>query len=184
MAAPKQPGSNILDPRGFLAREWQRWFQAITDYMLTLTNDVTSVFGRTGVIVATAGDYTDAKITNTSAAAGANVKLALDGIDTRLDSLEGWRRWVVKTSAYDAVAFDRILADTQTTAAFTVTLPASPTTGDEIAFGDAKGHFGTANLTIAGNGKNIEGSASLVVSTNGDSFGLVYNGAEWRKVLT
>jgi hypothetical protein len=47
--------------------------------------------------------------------------------------------------------------------------------GNEVTFIDAKGSFGSNNLTIARNGSNILGSASnLVVSVNGTAFTLVF----------
>lgn len=45
---------------------------------------VASVFGRTGVVVAVAGDYSSTLITNASAVPGATVTLALNALDTDL----------------------------------------------------------------------------------------------------
>ena len=51
---------------------------------LDAINDVSSVFGRTGIIVATAGDYTATQVTNTPAGgiAAATVQAAIDELDT------------------------------------------------------------------------------------------------------
>jgi len=82
---------------------------------------------------------------------------------------------MVKTSAYTALAGDTILADTDTTAAFTVTLPAAATAGDIITIYDAKGTFATANLTVARNGLNIRGAAAdLALDVNWSAIKLVY----------
>ena len=60
-------------------------------------------------------------------------------------------------------------------------LPASPATGDAIYFLDAFGKFSINNFTINGNGSNIMGTSSPLVSiVDESSFGLVYNGVEWR----
>ena len=57
----------------------------------------------------------------------------------------------------------------------TATLPASPTLGDEISFADYAGTFDTNNLTVARNGKNIQGAAAdLTVATERAGFTLVF----------
>jgi hypothetical protein len=80
----------------------------------------------------------------------------------------------VKTSGFTAVAGEGYFCNT-TSAAFTVTLPASPTLGDEISIVDYAGTFDTNNLTIGRNGNPIQGSAAdLTVSTERAGFTLVY----------
>lgn len=75
---------------------------------------------------------------------------------------------------YTAVANDQLIVDTSSTSR-QVTLPASPSVGDEVTFIDAKGSFGSNNLIVARNGSNINGAASnLTSSTNGEAFTLVY----------
>ena len=59
--------------------------------------------------------------------------------------------------------------------AFSVTLPASPSIGDFISFIDYAGTFDTNNLTVARNGKKIQGSAAdLTVGTERAGFTLVF----------
>ena len=59
--------------------------------------------------------------------------------------------------------------------AITATLPASPTIGQFISFIDYAGTFDTNNLTIARNGKNIQGDATdLTVSVERAGFTLVF----------
>ena len=85
------------------------------------------------------------------------------------------KRWTVKTSAYTAVAGDRLLADTATTAAFTITLPSSPALGDEIHILDSAANFDSANLTVGRNGKKIQGlTADLTLTTENTGIGLVF----------
>jgi hypothetical protein len=65
-------------------------------------------------------------------------------------------------------------ADT-TSAAFTITLPTSPSAGDIVAISDYAGTFSTNNLTVARNGSNIRGSAAdLILYINNQTVTLVY----------
>ena len=90
----------------------------------------------------------------------------------------GGTSWqAVKTTTFTAVAGEGYFCDT-TSAAFTATLPASPTLGDECTFVDYAGTFDTNNLTIGRNSENIQGSAAdLTVSVERAGLTLVYSGA-------
>jgi hypothetical protein len=107
----------------------------------------------------------------------------LDGVATNTGVYEvpfgtsnGLSAWVVKTGTYTAVAGDRILANTNG-GAFTITLPASPSTGDTVNFIDQGYDFNTNALTVGRNSSNIANAAAdIVVNTQGAAFGLVYSG--------
>jgi len=88
-------------------------------------------------------------------------------------------QWVVATSAFTAKAGDKILADTATTAAFTITLPAG-VEGDEVTIVDAASNWATDNLTINPDGaETILGAGTLVLTTNDDPLKLVFFGTNW-----
>jgi len=87
--------------------------------------------------------------------------------------------WKASTASITANAFDGIMGDT-TLAPVTVTLPLAPTVGQHISIKDAAGQFAVNNLTVNGNGNNIEGSPTLVLSTKNDSKILVWSGTEWK----
>ena len=91
-------------------------------------------------------------------------------------SAGGGALWqAVKTSAFNAAAGEGYFVNT-TSAAITATLPASPTLGTEITFIDYAGTFDTNNLTIARNGKNIQGVAeNLTVSVERAGLTLVFS---------
>jgi hypothetical protein len=56
------------------------------------------------------------------------------------------------------------LAITTLSAPFTVTLPANPTNGDEYVVKDTTGNAAISNVTVSGNGNNIDGSPTFLMS--------------------
>ena len=90
-------------------------------------------------------------------------------------AVSGGTSWqAVKTSGFTAVAGEGYFINT-TSGAITMTLPASPTIGDEVSFIDYAGTFDTNNLTIGRNSENIQGSAAdLTVSVERAANTLVY----------
>ena len=89
----------------------------------------------------------------------------------------------IKTEAYTASAGEGVFCDTDDTAAFTVTLPASPTIGDEVSIIDCVGNAATANITVGRNSEKIQGADSdLTISTNNAAIKLVYSDSTngWR----
>ena len=89
--------------------------------------------------------------------------------------VSGGTSWqAVKTTGFTAVAGEGYFCNT-TSAAFTLTLPSSPTIGDEVVVIDYAGTFDTNNLTVGRNSSNIQGSAAdLTVATERAGFTLVY----------
>lgn len=112
---------------------------------------------------------------NATAIADAALSIAkTSGLQTALDAKATKLTWTIKTTTYTAVAGDAIMADTNS-AAFTITLPASPAANDVVDIADYRGTFGTNNLTIARNSLKIMGlSEDMVVSVSNARFRLVY----------
>ena len=80
----------------------------------------------------------------------------------------------VKTSGFTATAGEGYFCNT-TSAGFTVTLPATPTAGNQIALIDYAGTFDTNFITISPNGNKIEGSTSnMALRTEREGVLLVY----------
>ena len=90
-------------------------------------------------------------------------------------TVSGGAAWqAVVTSSLTVVSKNGYFVDTSS-AAITATLPSSPTLGDFISFIDYNGTFDTNNLTIARNGKNIQGVAEdLTVSVERAGLTLVF----------
>ena len=80
----------------------------------------------------------------------------------------------LKTSAFTGVSGKGYLLNT-TSAAITVTLPASPSAGNTLSISDASGTSQTNAITIARNGSNIYGAASdISISTKRGNISLIY----------
>jgi hypothetical protein len=83
------------------------------------------------------------------------------------------------TTNTTAIAGASYLADTSG-GTFTLTLPASPTTGDTLTIADGA-DFGTNALTVARNGSTIEGiTDDLSLNIGGISVTFTYNGTSWQ----
>ena len=71
------------------------------------------------------------------------------------------------------------LADT-TSAAITLTLPASPSVGDQIVIADKSNTAATNNVIVARNGSTIQGyDEDLTINVDGALVTLIYNGSTW-----
>jgi len=80
----------------------------------------------------------------------------------------------VKTSGFTAVSGNGYFCNT-TSAAFTVTLPSSPSAGDIVGIKDYANTADTNNITIGRNGSNIQGEAAdFIIDIEGRSVLLVY----------
>ena len=111
-----------------------------------------------------------------TATGSANQVLQTDGSgNLSFATVTGGAAWqAVVTSSLTVVAKNGYFVNTSS-AAITATLPASPTLGDFISFIDYSGTFDTNNLTIARNGKPIQGVAEdLTVSVERAGLTLVF----------
>ncbi len=87
------------------------------------------------------------------------------------------------TTPVTVIATDRtVITNLTSPGAVVVNLPAAPLDGQEIIIKDGKGDAGTNNITINGNGANIDGYTSYVLNTNFASLEIVYDSAStnWR----
>lgn len=93
-------------------------------------------------------------------------------------------RFQEKTTSATLEAGDKVILDTSS-ASLTMTLPASPTLGDEIAIIDGWDNAATNNITIAGNGERIDGIlADMIIDVDGAAFNIVYYNASRGWIFT
>jgi len=106
---------------------------------------------------------------------GATMLCKSDGSETVTTLLEKGYVPIDHTyTPYLAVAGDQIFCDTSS-AILTVTLPASPSTGDEVTIVDSRGNFNSNNVTVGRNGSNIMSAASDdALDVDGQSSTLIY----------
>lgn len=81
-----------------------------------------------------------------------------------------------KTANYTIVATDENIKCDTSGGAFWVKMPATPTAGDTYAIIlETAGN----DLTVDGNGKNIIGASTAVLTTSNESITLIYGGTQW-----
>ena len=123
---------------------------------------------------------TDYTMTWPAGVAGGNgyvLKSTTGGVLSWAELEAGGTSWqaVITSGTTAATAGNGYFCNT-TAGAITLTLPGSPTLGDEVTFVDYAGTFDTNNLTVARNGKNINGAAAdLTVATERAANTLVYS---------
>ena len=113
-----------------------------------------------------------------SQSGNANKVLASDGTNTT---------WVAQTVGFPSSSIssnvtlasnNKYFVDTST--ARTLTLPSSPSVGDEIYVFDASGTAGAYNITVNRNSNYINGSSSnLIIDVNGGGASFTYTGGSY-----
>lgn len=64
----------------------------------------------------------------------------------------------------------------------TITLPASPTDGDLYVVKDRDGSAAVYNITVSGNGNNIDGLSTYLINTNYQSISLIFSNGKWSVI--
>ena len=121
-------------------------------------------------------DYTLTWPAGAAAGNGYVLKSTTGGVLSWAELEAGGTSWqaVITSGTTAATAGNGYFCNT-TAGAITLTLPSSPTIGDEVSFIDYAGTFDTNNLTIGRNSEKINGSAAdLTVATERAANTLVY----------
>ena len=183
LTAPKI-GTSILDTNGnelFLLTATGSAVNEITYANAASGNNPTfTASGETNVGVSIlpkgSGKVTIDNLTFPAADGSANQILTTNGSGqlSFVDNSGGTDWQAIKTSNYTAVAGQGVFANTSG-GAFTVTLPSSPSLGDEVSIIDYAGTFDTNNLTVGRNSQPIMGTAAdLTVSIERAGLTLAY----------
>lgn len=146
------------------------------------TNVALSKGGTNASLTATLGGVvysTATKLAITSAGTAGQVLTSNGAAAPTWQDAAGGSAWIKKITTYTATKGDKIIADTTTTA-FTITLPATPSTGDSVTIADAN-NWSINNLTIDRNGSTIEGlSDNFILDIKGIVVDFVYDGTTWE----
>ena len=87
------------------------------------------------------------------------------------------------TTVVVAAGLDDVIVVNKTVAAATaVTLPATPTVGDQYTIKDGKGDAAGNNITVTPTAGNIDGSGTNVINSNYGFRTYIYNGTEWNVI--
>ena len=105
------------------------------------------------------------------------VTLTNNGTATGFASID-WQSTIVTGATHTASANQGIWIDT-TSNACTLTLPASPSVGDQLVFSDFARQWGNNGVTLSLNGSKYQGQTSPapVYDTEGETVHIVYSGA-------
>jgi hypothetical protein len=89
--------------------------------------------------------------------------------------------WLLKSADYTASEGEKIAADVSASA-WTLTLPTDPEAGFAIDIAVIDGDASVNNLTIDGNGTNVQGDTTLTIdlATSPLDISFIYNSTEWR----
>lgn len=95
----------------------------------------------------------------------------------------GQRRHVTSISSaggtYAVLADDDYIAITLLAVPFQINLPATPTLGDTFTIKDTTGDAGTNNVTVSGNGNNVDGSTTFLLSQPYAAAIFTFTGSQW-----
>lgn len=130
----------------------------VTTQVNNLIDSAPSALNTLNELAAALGDDASFATTVTNSLAGKKNETA-SSISTNTNLAAGVRYFVTSASA------------------LTLTLPSSPSVNDQIDIFDASGNASTYNITVARNGKLLNGTAgNLIIDVNGGWFTLVFTG--------
>lgn len=85
----------------------------------------------------------------------------------------------LKTSNYTVTTGDYLIGIGTLSSTITVTLPSSPVKDDQYIVKDVNGYANKFNITVSGNGNNVDGKSSVVLYKKYAQITLTYTGSQW-----
>lgn len=191
--------SNAGSGRSTTARLYQTGALAIGDSATTnssaaaqagLTGPVLSISSSTGTLTTATNQSTLSNNlgtlsvqANTAISLVSGVTLVAQANASKFVTSLGRRVKVTNTTtSYAVLATDEVISVGTTASAPTITLPASPTTGDTYVIKDANGNAAARNINISGGANLIDVSTTYVISANYGVATVVFNGTKWITV--
>lgn len=141
----------------------------------------TGVTSFTAYSVICGGTTTTGALQNVSGVGSSGQVLTSNGAS----ALPTWQTLPIYTyvgvsNNYSVLATDTIVGVTSTASTYTMTLPNTGLfTGKYWVIKDESGGCSTNNITISGNGANIDGSSTYVMKANYESVTIYYNGSNF-----
>lgn len=90
------------------------------------------------------------------------------------------RKYTAANGNYQVLTTDSIIGQTNTSAPSTFTMPNTGlVAGQEWTVKDETGGAATNNITVSGNGANIDGSPTFVININYGAIDLYWSGSNW-----
>lgn len=201
IAGQKTTQNGIIYAYSTSTNSWRRDFNNVLD-QLTIAGTYSSTSTTTGALTVAGGVGIDE---NLNVAGQLNIKSTLNALSINTGALtvaggiginkdlwvggtiyqnglpisETLFGWFIISTNYNANPNNRIFVDTSA-GTVTITLPADPKIGDNIAFVDYAGTCGTNVCTINRNGKLIMGLAeNLVIDISNAANTLIYSGSSY-----
>ena len=151
----------------------------------TIADSGDTVTVSSGVNINNAGTLTVSNLTNsgtitstgtltTNGISGGTINSTGSGTISGVSGIVNWQTGSIKTASFTASAGEGYFVNT-TSGEVTVTLPASPSAGDQVGIKDYANTFDTNNCIIARNGSKIQGQTSnFIIDVEGQYISFIY----------
>jgi len=120
------------------------------------------------------GSVSDSVLTVTAGGVVQKISSSALGEDNNLYATSGTTSGITLTDTYYAVMAN------STGGSFTITLPAAPAVGQAYKIKDSGLDALSNNITISGNGNNIDGVGTATINTDGGALEVVWDGTQWN----